>query len=497
MVSLRWSGEICPHYPVPDRQGPGLKSSARSRVTGQQRRADFAVINRSGRRREKNGPRPVFLATGCGQEPFGSMGGRPTAPAELTSKHVYSVYRAVIGSRNAQNAGRAPFRCDRQGGRWPIPWRARPGERPHAAATKIAAPGSVSGQSGARLGDRVAPACVNPMSAKASSGPTRTFNILIVAQSGRLQYEAVLFAASLRHSDPGFAGRLIVAVPEPGPLWSFDPGLSSHVTALLQELGAEVHSFTSEIFGESYPYGNKIEALKLLPAGEPFVFFDTDTLVTGRLSEVAFEFDRPSASMRREGTWPEIELYGPGYGEIWKSLYDRFGLDYDSSLDRGQPDEYWERYLYFNAGWFYARDPAEFHALFARYAREIRDDPPEALVCQSFDPWLDQIALPLVIHALGGGRPEPELAGLDGDVTCHWRVLPLLFARESDRVVDVLKEVSAPNRIKKVLKEYEPFKRMIFQNKGDKARALFDRSDLPPREQMIRNRLKKNNLWLR
>tara|TARA_Y100000815_G_scaffold36416_1_gene30145 strand:- start:385 stop:990 length:606 start_codon:yes stop_codon:yes gene_type:complete len=201
--------------------------------------------------------------------------------------------------------------------------------------------------------------------------------------------------------------------------------------------------------------------------------------------------------MRREGTWPEIELYGPGYGEIWKSLYDRFGLDYDSSLDRGQPDEYWERYLYFNAGWFYARDPAEFHALFARYAREIRDDPPEALVCQSFDPWLDQIALPLVIHALGGGRPGPELAGLDGDVTCHWRVLPLLFARESDRVVDVLKEVSAPNRIKKVLKEYEPFKRMIFQNKGDKARALFDRSDLPPREQMIRNRLKKNNLWLR
>ena len=64
-------------------------------------------------------------------------------------------------------------------------------------------------------------------------------------------------------------------------------------------------------------------------------------------------------------------------------------------------------------------------------------------------------------------------------------------------MVDVLKEVSAPNRIKKVLKEYEPFKRMIFQNKGDKARALFDRSDLPPREQMIRNRLKKNNLWLR
>jgi hypothetical protein len=347
------------------------------------------------------------------------------------------------------------------------------------------------------LGQPAAIADVNLMCAKASALAGQPFNILIVAQGGRLQYEAVLFAASLRHSDPGFAGRLIVAVPEAGPLWSFDPGITGQAAAMLQELGAEVHGFTSEIFGEAYPYGNKIEALKLLPEGEPFVFFDTDTLITSPLSEVAFDFDRPSASMRREGTWPEIELYGPGYGEIWKSLYDRFGLDYDGSLDRGQPDEYWERYLYFNAGWFYYSDPAKFHALFARYAREIRDDPPDALVCQSLDPWLDQVALPLVIHALGGGRPGPELDGLDGDVSCHWRVLPLLFARESDRAVEVLKTVSAPNRVKKVLKEYEPFKRMIFQNKGDKARAMFDRSDLPPRERMIRNQLKKNNLWLR
>ncbi len=39
----------------------------------------------------------------------------------------------------------------------------------------------------------------------------QTFNILIVAQHGRLMYEALLFAASLRYSDPGFSGRLIVA----------------------------------------------------------------------------------------------------------------------------------------------------------------------------------------------------------------------------------------------------------------------------------------------
>lgn len=39
--------------------------------------------------------------------------------------------------------------------------------------------------------------------------PGKDFNIVIVAQAGRLQYEAVLFAASLRHSSPDFRGRLL------------------------------------------------------------------------------------------------------------------------------------------------------------------------------------------------------------------------------------------------------------------------------------------------
>ena len=47
------------------------------------------------------------------------------------------------------------------------------------------------------------------------------------------------------------------------------------------------------------------------------------------------------------------------------------------------------------------------------------------------------------------------------------------------------------------LKEYEPFRRMLFQGKGDAARALFDRADLPVREQSIRSTLKREGLWLR
>ena len=327
---------------------------------------------------------------------------------------------------------------------------------------------------------------------------SQPYNIMIVGQGGRLQYEAVIFCASFRRHNPDFAGRLIVTEPQPGPLWKADPRIQGNETrALLLELGAEIVPFESRHFGQQYPYGNKIEALAVMPEGQPFVFFDTDTLFTGSLAEVPFDFARPTASLRREGTWPKPELYGPGYTEIWKSLYDKFGLDFPGSLDLDQPDEYWKRYLYFNAGFFFYECPRVFGEKFLEYALAIRDDAPPELICQELDPWLDQVALPLVIHALGGGRDTLPAGLLDGSVSCHYRLLPLLYAREADAVVTEIEEALAPNRIKKVVKEYNPVKRMVFQGRGAKVRGLFDRDNLPRREQAIRNKIKREGFWMR
>lgn len=326
----------------------------------------------------------------------------------------------------------------------------------------------------------------------------QAFNIVIVGQSGRLQYEAALFAASLRATTPAFMGRLFVAEPQPGPHWPQDPRIDSQdVRDLLTSCGAEILPFNSDHFGADYPQGNKIECLSALPAGEPFIFFDSDTLILQDLAQVPFDFSRPTASLRREQTWPVIELYGPGYTEVWKSLYDRFGLDFAASLDLSWPAEYWRRYLYFNAGFFYYRCPHLFGQRFLDYALSIKNDPPDALVCQPLHPWLDQIALPLVIHALGGGRDALPHGFLDGKVSCHYRLLPLLYAREDDAVVATLEAVASPNKIKKVLKQYEPMKRMIYQGRGKKVRDLFDQSDLPKKEQAIRNRLKREGFWMR
>lgn len=326
----------------------------------------------------------------------------------------------------------------------------------------------------------------------------KTFNIVLIGQNNRLQYESLLFAASLRHSSPDFAGRVFVAVPQPGPLWSQDPSIQNEdILNALRQLDVEILPFDSLVFGESYPYGNKIEALLALPEGEPFVFFDSDTLITGDLNTVPFDFSRPSASLKVEGTWPHPTLYGPGFDGIWRALYQRFGLDFDSSLDSSQPHDYWRRYLYFNAGHFFYSCPRAFGERFRDYARAIRDENIPELAGQVLDPWLDQVALPLVIHSLGGGRDALPAGLLDGSVTCHYRLFPLLYARESDHVVEVLETVAAPNRIKKVLKGYDPIRKLVIQRKGHKIRAMFDRENLPQREQAIRNKIKAKGLWMR
>ena len=77
------------------------------------------------------------------------------------------------------------------------------------------------------------------------------------------------------------------------------------------------------------------------------------------------------------------------------------------------------------------------------------------------------------------------------------RAMPLLYARESGRVIEVLERVTAPNKIKKVLKDHEPFKRFIYQGRGRKVRDLIAKEGLPEPEQKLRNLLKRKGFWMR
>lgn len=322
-------------------------------------------------------------------------------------------------------------------------------------------------------------------------------NLLIVAQNGRLQYEALIFTASLAALAPHLLQHLYIAEPQPGPLWPQDPRLSPPVRDRLLEFGAQILPLHSRHFGADYPYGNKIEALRLLPRGEAFLFFDSDTLLLQPPDSLGIDFTRPSASIKVEGTWPEPQPYVASLQAIWEGLYTRFGLKIGPTLDPRFPPDYWQHYLYFNAGWFYGPCPARFGEIFTRIATEIEADPGPMLAAQSLDPWLDQVALPLVIHALGGTRPPASLA-LDGPASCHYRALPLLYAREEEEVLIRLEEITQDPALRRLLRDWEPAKKLIYQGKGrQKIRPMFDRHDPALRENQIRKTLRNRGWWLR
>jgi len=324
------------------------------------------------------------------------------------------------------------------------------------------------------------------------------FNIIVIAQNGRLGYETALFVASLRANSPDFTGQVFIATPRAGPLWDDDPRLSDQVICdYLTKQGAHVLPFDTRVFGQSYPHGNKIECLTALPAGQPFVFFDSDTLILSPLSQVPFDFDRPGASLRVTHTWPQPTPDGPNLHDIWASLYRRFDLDFPSSWDLQFPRDHWRRYAYFNAGYFYHRCPREFGQRYLDMAASIWRDPPAELSGQPMNPWLDQITLPLVLHSFGGGRSSLPRGFLDGAVSYHYRYLPLLYARAPNFVVAALDRVTQDPDLRAVLEHYRPFARFLYDGVGMDTRSLYNPDLGPAPEHKIRPILKQHGLWER
>ena len=85
--------------------------------------------------------------------------------------------------------------------------------------------------------------------------------VLIVAHDGRLEAEALLFAASFAAA--GNIG-LVVATPDPGLNWPCGRALTPAGRHHLETLGADIRHFSPKHFGETYPNGLRIEALRTL-----------------------------------------------------------------------------------------------------------------------------------------------------------------------------------------------------------------------------------------
>ena len=80
----------------------------------------------------------------------------------------------------------------------------------------------------------------------------KTVNILIVGQGGRLQYEAILFAASLRRATQSPRFKLWIAEPQPGPLWPTDPTIRDKEARALGICHALTEKYSLLLPGKEY-----------------------------------------------------------------------------------------------------------------------------------------------------------------------------------------------------------------------------------------------------
>ena len=85
---------------------------------------------------------------------------------------------------------------------------------------------------------------------------------------------------------------------------------------------------------------------------------------------------------------------------------------------------------------------------------------------------------------------------LDGKQSCHYRLIPLLYARESEAVVTLLEDLTTPDHVKWVFLTHAPYRRLIYERHGARLRKMFDRAALPQTEPSIRKAIKQAGLWL-
>ena len=236
-------------------------------------------------------------------------------------------------------------------------------------------------------------------------------NVMIVAQSGRWAVQSLLFAETYVRSGSAARNPLYIAVPEPGPLWPFDPRPPERYINRYRKLGAQLISFKNSDFGFRSGYTNKIYALFGLPANQPFMFLDSDQLVFSNLGNIDLDFDHPSAQLAKQ-SWPPARSTFP-HGEVWRAVYELTGAT-QGREGSGR---------YFNAGCFYYVDPRRFGQVMLDACLKLAETKIPAIANQPLIPApIDQVALSVAIERIGeGGACPASLNSISlSDTTATW-----------------------------------------------------------------------------
>lgn len=289
--------------------------------------------------------------------------------------------------------------------------------------------------------------------------------------------------------------KLIVCTPEDGPEWNGPVDIrGGEIAAELVDLGAEIRGFRNARFGSRYPHSNKIYALSALPPREPFLFLDTDFVITGDLSRLSFDFDRPSMYAGR-ATWPSVENNSIERDRIWESLYRKFGLTTEGWIREHQPPGALKRYPYFNAARFYYRRADVVFDSYRRVAEAIEDAPPPELEGQTLYPWLDQISLPIVMRSLNADKRHYNMDYFLNPVAHHYHVVVTLFLDRHREKLLMAREFASDDRWREYFIKSRIFSQLADDEKYNEILEFADREVLKPSE--FGKRMRDAGYWLR
>jgi hypothetical protein len=280
-------------------------------------------------------------------------------------------------------------------------------------------------------------------------------NIALVAQSGRIAYQALLSAASIRTYHPAGDVRIFVCVPNNSGSWNTNPSISEDRELLdaFERYGCEVVYFDNRHFGSSYPHSNKFYSILSLPPDEPFIFLDSDTMFVGRAEPEYFNFGVPGLS-RAMPNWPKPQNSQYTIAQIWESLYGYYGLDPTNYFDRDLGPEAHQCYPYYQGNVMYYERAGIFGEYMLDMALRLWREQPKELEGQRLKPWLDQVVLPLVLARLG--IPRREQSDLFRDIIVHYQYPVFLIVR-NNRAINKFSELAADSYLVNVLRRDEGF----------------------------------------
>lgn len=270
-------------------------------------------------------------------------------------------------------------------------------------------------------------------------------SVYAIAQTGRLEFEALLCMASLLKFNTRRDWNFFVCTPANSNLWKENPDISQgDVAGALRRLGVNVVTFENERFGSRYPHSNKMYALAALPPDDPFIFFDSDHVFCGNVSSVDVNFNRPIARQTTMA-WPVTNRTTYSRAELWRAVYAKFAMPtcgwFRAEFDEDDP----RHFPYFNAGVFFGRAAGEFLEVYRHFMHELDESPPHILDKWSLYPYLDQVTLPLVLRTLGGDNQHHDSDYPFNAVSKHYFAASLLFfPPENTWLKEALDIITAP-----------------------------------------------------